>query len=282
MKLIGTQRKQLHQALLQAFPTHAALTRLVRFHLDQNLSTIAGAGTDLAELVFNLIEWADTQACLPKLLAGAESENPAISKVQVYTELVSNSLQIPNSDPTSFYSNQADAYRFLAKYIRENNASTAILLQYSCRSARDVLIALMEKSAAVTLYLQHEETARKIGSQFQSHRIIDSCHSLRTDLGNLFDPTKLEVRKYRAIASISGIRIDDRILFVGWYIYEYVEIPHQKYAKDTLETSAHDRAGILAWRGTTAFNVLNTTFSEVEANYRRNSEILWTPQSLRI
>ena len=59
MKLSGSQKETLFEALKGAFPRSGALERMVSFHLEENLETIAGSGR-LEDVIFNLIEWADS------------------------------------------------------------------------------------------------------------------------------------------------------------------------------------------------------------------------------
>ena len=73
--LNGRQKKALHGALRLAFPRHAALERLVDFHLDEHLAAIAGEGP-LDETLFRLIEWAEAQGKLEALVNGARDEVP--------------------------------------------------------------------------------------------------------------------------------------------------------------------------------------------------------------
>lgn len=73
--LDGRQKKALHAALLRAFPRHTALARLVEFQLDENLAAIAGEGP-LRDVVFHLVEWAESSGRLDALIEGARQENP--------------------------------------------------------------------------------------------------------------------------------------------------------------------------------------------------------------
>ena len=75
MKLDGKQTKQIHNALLSAFPSKASLERLVLFHLDTQLNQVVGEGS-LSDLVVELIKWAESQGKLEALLIGAGKENP--------------------------------------------------------------------------------------------------------------------------------------------------------------------------------------------------------------
>jgi formylglycine-generating enzyme required for sulfatase activity len=71
----------LETALLEAFPTRAALAKMVKFGLGHNLPTIA-EGANLAEAVFQLISWAEDQAGLAALVAAAQADNPTNTALQ--------------------------------------------------------------------------------------------------------------------------------------------------------------------------------------------------------
>ncbi|NMG10539.1 effector-associated domain EAD1-containing protein [Brasilonema sp. UFV-L1] len=74
MQLKGTQFRQLKEALLSAFPNRAKLKQMVRFGLDQNLDAIATGEND-EEVVFKLIEWAETNANLENLLIAVRDKD---------------------------------------------------------------------------------------------------------------------------------------------------------------------------------------------------------------
>lgn len=74
MTLNGSQRKQVHTALVAAFD-QPGLAMLLLQELDQELDTVAG-GKNKAEVVLNLIAWAERQNCISALIAGALRQNP--------------------------------------------------------------------------------------------------------------------------------------------------------------------------------------------------------------
>ena len=83
MKLTGQQIGLLHDALLDAFD-EGELRRLVRIKLDKNLNAIAG-GSNLSEIIFNLIEWAERTGRTADLIQAAASEregNVALHELQ--------------------------------------------------------------------------------------------------------------------------------------------------------------------------------------------------------
>jgi len=75
MKLSGLIHYELEKALIDAFPNKSLLTHMVRHQLDERLSEIAGGNT-LREVVFNLVEWAESQDKIDLLLTAARTENP--------------------------------------------------------------------------------------------------------------------------------------------------------------------------------------------------------------
>lgn len=72
MSLTKQQRIELNQLLLTLFDG-PELTRMVRMHLDENLSAIAG-GTNLTDIVFNLVYWAERRGRSLDLIDAALAE----------------------------------------------------------------------------------------------------------------------------------------------------------------------------------------------------------------
>lgn len=89
MKLTKDQRKRLHEALLDAFPTQAILAKLLSFELDVNLAVVAGNGP-LDGVVLNVIEWADSQGRTEDLINAARATVPLNTLLQeVASEILS-------------------------------------------------------------------------------------------------------------------------------------------------------------------------------------------------
>jgi hypothetical protein len=83
VSLTGQQRRALHEALLEAFPSRSALEMLVRFELYQRLDTLIGEPS-LRGAISQLMEWAEAAGRLRDLVAGAcrrSSENPKLAAV---------------------------------------------------------------------------------------------------------------------------------------------------------------------------------------------------------
>ena len=73
-KLSGGEKRQLWQALLDAYRTYNALKIMVQFQLDETLEVIVGTG-DLRTVVFDLIEWSESRGRLEQLIIGSYAEN---------------------------------------------------------------------------------------------------------------------------------------------------------------------------------------------------------------
>lgn len=65
----------LHRALLDAYPTHAALNQMVRLHLNKNLDALA-LGDSLDEVLFKLIQRANSEGWRSELMHAAQAANP--------------------------------------------------------------------------------------------------------------------------------------------------------------------------------------------------------------
>jgi len=95
MRLDGRQYQQLSDALLDAFPTLARLTQMVRFRLGRNLSAIA-LGDDLAEIAFKLIQTAEAEGWVAQLIAGARESNPGNPRLLVFSRQFGLAPAVPS------------------------------------------------------------------------------------------------------------------------------------------------------------------------------------------
>lgn len=75
-KLSGARWRQLQEALKLAFPTYADLTRLVKFHLDENLNNIVGPNVGMDTVLFEVIQWAQARGWIERLFLAAREERP--------------------------------------------------------------------------------------------------------------------------------------------------------------------------------------------------------------
>ena len=79
--LSGQQRKQLQEALIDAFPDKASLEQMLSFELDRNLNEIASEG-NLKQKVFQLIKTAQAENWVEDLIDGARRANSGNQKLK--------------------------------------------------------------------------------------------------------------------------------------------------------------------------------------------------------
>lgn len=74
-RLDGPSCKALQDALLSSFPSRAGFDELMYLGLNVNLDTIAGNG-NLRTVAFDVVQWAESQGCVDRLVAAATRQNP--------------------------------------------------------------------------------------------------------------------------------------------------------------------------------------------------------------
>jgi Effector-associated domain 1/CHAT domain len=85
MIINGPQKKKLQEALINAFPNTASLEQMLSFELDINLRAIAGEGS-LQDIVFQLIQTAESQGWIEDLVCKALNSNPGNLKLKAINE----------------------------------------------------------------------------------------------------------------------------------------------------------------------------------------------------
>ena len=85
MALSGQQYRQLQEALLSAYPTRSDLIMMVKFGLGINLDTIS-MGDSLAQVVFQLIQWAESRGRTYELLKAARDINTTSPDLRKFSE----------------------------------------------------------------------------------------------------------------------------------------------------------------------------------------------------
>ena len=76
MRLTGDSFGELHEAILDAFPTYGELSIFVRIGLGENLEEIVSRDEGLRMQVAELITWADGCDLVMRLLEEAREANP--------------------------------------------------------------------------------------------------------------------------------------------------------------------------------------------------------------
>ncbi|QEH35829.1 hypothetical protein OJF2_43860 [Aquisphaera giovannonii] len=78
-------RRELREALLEAYPTLNDLRMLVEDTLGEPLQNVSMAG-DMPSIAFELISWARARGRLPELVAGAAAERPASARLKALSQ----------------------------------------------------------------------------------------------------------------------------------------------------------------------------------------------------
>ncbi|MDY6901579.1 MAG: effector-associated domain EAD1-containing protein [Cyanobacteriota bacterium] len=101
-KLSGDKRKKLRSGLISAYPSIPKLKMMVDDELGHNLDAIAG-GSNLQEVVFNLIITAESEGWLENLVSAAIESNPGNSDLKIIAEeLLPNPPEnLPASPPNA-------------------------------------------------------------------------------------------------------------------------------------------------------------------------------------
>src|SRR4051812_6049275 len=73
--------RQLHEALVDAFPSQAALAQMLLLELGVNLDAVA-LGANLEEVVYRLLVWAQARGRFDDLVLAAARANPTNPKLQ--------------------------------------------------------------------------------------------------------------------------------------------------------------------------------------------------------
>ena len=98
MNLSGQQRKQLQEALLDAFPDKASLEQMLSFELEKNLGVIASEG-NLSQKVFQLIRTAQAENWIEDLIDGARRANPGNQRLEDIANGVWKDYQVHRGIP---------------------------------------------------------------------------------------------------------------------------------------------------------------------------------------
>ena len=179
---------------------------------------------------------------------------------------------------TSVFNQQQRIITELLNYIEKekNNVRKATLIQYSGQMVKDVLESLLLHGADVTLFLQSKETASKI-SKVQVNRIGLFSDLMKTELDSVNSvkgSAKLKVYEYDPPASLRAIKLDEKVLAIGWYIYQYVdkENPRDKlnYPEDDIKLYGHNIPGKLLFAGSQEFEIMNKLFQDLITNFSKH------------
>lgn len=98
MKLSPQERQLLRNALVSAFSERSLLEQLLYYELDKNLNQIT-KDSNLNDVVFKLIQTAESEGWVVDLISAARKQNPGNSKLEVIAKrLDKQKLKLNNED----------------------------------------------------------------------------------------------------------------------------------------------------------------------------------------
>jgi len=80
--MTGPLRRELHEALLSAFPTLGAFERMLNFALNVQLEQIARTDSNASDTMFDVIRWAEANGRVEQLIEAAVAEVPGNSALE--------------------------------------------------------------------------------------------------------------------------------------------------------------------------------------------------------
>jgi hypothetical protein len=140
MTLTGDRRKQLKDALIDAFPTKPKLSQFVTEELEENLDAVA-LGNDLGEIIFKLIQHAKSHGLEAKLIFAARHSNPGNPKLAAFVRVYEREYWENIAQQTNFYNLkeldaseaivkvQAEVVRVIESHPNVNNELMSLLQQ---------------------------------------------------------------------------------------------------------------------------------------------------------
>lgn len=180
---------------------------------------------------------------------------------------------LPLESELAIYATQEEAEDFLKRRIAAHPPHDAVVIQYSVST--DLLKKLIETNANVKVFMQHEDTATKIGSRQQAFNIQTAFEAVSVSLPRPLARYPVEIYKYYTPGTINGIRIDDEILCMSWYVYEQADDDNRfklmrQFTDDAILVFNHNRVAVVAEKGYKGFDALDKTFRVLEEHYRSN------------
>lgn len=200
-----------------------------------------------------------------------EKELPNIQtvaeRIPAITEVLANLKMYPGQHEA-----EEDIIVDLRRRISEGKAvKEAIIMRYSMHP--ELVAQLLESGTKVTFFMQDEKTAELIGSQEQADYIKSDYNRLRRLLTRRLEDYPLTVYKFRPPSSLAGMKLDDQLIYMGWYTYEYNDRANNfrvSHSDDRTQLYGHDKAALIAKKGYYGFNLLERTFDSLIDNYQRD------------
>ena len=194
-------------------------------------------------------------------------------------EIVVNRLPLITEvlESLKMYSRQDEAEEALLLYINEIKrqgipVQEATIIRYSINPV--LVDRLLENNTKVTVFMQDETTAESIGSQQQADSITTAYNELKKRLPKAVEEYPLTVYKFKPPCSMVGVKLDNQLIYMGWYTYEYTDDSNRfrsSHSNDTIQLYGHDKTALIVQKGYYGFSMLETTFRSIVDNYQRNA-----------
>jgi len=182
-----------------------------------------------------------------------------------------NTAAVHSLTHNQLFATDYEPYRQLVDHIDREGAREVILFQYSGKNSMNVMTAAMRQGATIELFIEQEDTAARIGSQKQHDRIPQTMEQDMSARHKDYPDAVLKISKAFAPMSVRAIRIDDKVLCVGWYTFEEIDRVGDAYPDDKITISGHDRPTLIAWAGTPEYDVINEMLTNMLAVYRKSA-----------
>src|SRR5208337_148737 len=86
MKIDGKKRREIREALLEAFTMPTNLRMVTDEVLNVPLQNVTGIGGDMPTMAFDLISWAQARGQLTELVIGAATVNPTAPRLKALAD----------------------------------------------------------------------------------------------------------------------------------------------------------------------------------------------------
>ena len=154
MALSGERFNQIQEALLDAFRSASDLAIMVRIELNENLNTITH-GSNLKEMIFSLVEWADANGRIEQLISGAHEYNSGNQKLRLLIEQNEFVSEKEMNLPEPVYSKDSIIDK---KYQDDNHKPLDVFLSYSRHDSEFMLLIRDEiQNAGFTVWNDESE-----------------------------------------------------------------------------------------------------------------------------
>lgn len=240
----------------------------LRHDPDQTIGLVSAVAAVILAILtmsgFALTSWvlAATAATLIALLSGnvrdrLNARSTATETHRMADAVADLSLAVRHMTRT-VYKDQDEPYEQVREYISHNEVRKAVFLQYSgTKCSREIDAVLRKGGTEVVVYLQDQEKASELGSDYQAGLIRTSIETLQGWRRKYEGISELTVYQCEVPLSARAVMVDDRLLCMGWYICGPGSIKHPN---DRMDVSGHDMATVIAYRGTENFDALDKTF----------------------